>query len=200
MLLAPEKLSASGIGPERGALPRGRRRIKPGARRRARRGVKVRSSAESGKVGAVLAPALRGRGTRARGRAASRGRGDGRLHRAGRGRRRTSAARSRPASRASSGRPAGTGRGRRAGPTPGCRVFYAPNFALGAVLMMRFAPRRKHLPRAEIVELHHETKLDAPSGTAKATAEAMGGEVPIHSSAPWDRRAPGGASRRPASS
>lgn len=64
----------------------------------------------------------------------------------------------------------------------GFPVFYAPNFALGAVLMMRFAAEAaKHLPRAEIVELHHETKLDAPSGTAKATAEAMGGDVPIHS-------------------
>jgi 4-hydroxy-tetrahydrodipicolinate reductase len=64
----------------------------------------------------------------------------------------------------------------------GLPVFYAPNFAIGAVLMMRFAAEAsKHIPRAEIVELHHETKLDAPSGTAKATAEAMGGDVPIHS-------------------
>jgi 4-hydroxy-tetrahydrodipicolinate reductase len=64
----------------------------------------------------------------------------------------------------------------------GLPVFYAPNFALGAVLMMQFAAEAaKHLPRAEIVELHHETKKDAPSGTAKATAEAMGGDVPIHS-------------------
>jgi 4-hydroxy-tetrahydrodipicolinate reductase len=61
-------------------------------------------------------------------------------------------------------------------------VFYAPNFALGAVLMMRFAAEAaKHFPRAEIVELHHDTKVDAPSGTAKATAEAMGRDVPIHS-------------------
>jgi 4-hydroxy-tetrahydrodipicolinate reductase len=61
-------------------------------------------------------------------------------------------------------------------------VFHAPNFAIGAVLMMRFAAdAAKHLPRAEIIELHHDTKLDAPSGTAKATAEAMGGDVPIHS-------------------
>lgn len=60
-------------------------------------------------------------------------------------------------------------------------VFYAPNFAVGAVLMMRFAEQAaRHLPRAEIVELHHETKLDAPSGTAKATAARLG-EVPIHS-------------------
>jgi 4-hydroxy-tetrahydrodipicolinate reductase len=64
----------------------------------------------------------------------------------------------------------------------GLAVFYAPNFALGAVLMMRFAAEAaKHLPRAEIVELHHDTKLDAPSGTAKATAAAMGGDPPIHS-------------------
>lgn len=61
-------------------------------------------------------------------------------------------------------------------------VFYAPNFAIGAVLMMRFAEEaRNHLPAAEIVELHHETKLDAPSGTAKATAERMAGDPPIHS-------------------
>jgi 4-hydroxy-tetrahydrodipicolinate reductase len=64
----------------------------------------------------------------------------------------------------------------------GLPVFYAPNFAIGAVLMMRYASEAaKHIPRAEIVELHHETKVDAPSGTAKATAEAMGGDVPIHS-------------------
>jgi 4-hydroxy-tetrahydrodipicolinate reductase len=64
----------------------------------------------------------------------------------------------------------------------GLPVFFAPNFAVGAVLMMRFAAEAaRHLPRAEIVELHHETKLDAPSGTAKATAAAMGGNVPIHS-------------------
>ena len=64
----------------------------------------------------------------------------------------------------------------------GLAVFYAPNFAIGAVLMMRFAAEAaKYVPRAEIVELHHETKVDAPSGTAKATAEAMGGDVPIHS-------------------
>ncbi len=64
----------------------------------------------------------------------------------------------------------------------GLPVFHAPNFALGAVLMMRFAAEAAaHFPRAEIVELHHETKVDAPSGTAKATAAAMGGEPPIHS-------------------
>ena len=61
-------------------------------------------------------------------------------------------------------------------------VFYAPNFAIGAVLMMRFAAEAaRHLEGAEIVELHHATKVDAPSGTAKATAERLGGDVPIHS-------------------
>jgi 4-hydroxy-tetrahydrodipicolinate reductase len=64
----------------------------------------------------------------------------------------------------------------------GLAVFYAPNFAIGAVLMMRFAAEAAgHLPRAEIVELHHESKADAPSGTAKATAEALPGEPRIHS-------------------
>jgi len=60
--------------------------------------------------------------------------------------------------------------------------FVAPNFALGAVLMMRFAAEAaRSFPAAEIIELHAETKLDAPSGTAKATAARMGGNVPIHS-------------------
>jgi 4-hydroxy-tetrahydrodipicolinate reductase len=63
----------------------------------------------------------------------------------------------------------------------GVQLLYAPNFALGAVLMMRFAEEAaRYLPRAEIVELHGEQKKDAPSGTAKATAERLGG-APIHS-------------------
>jgi len=58
--------------------------------------------------------------------------------------------------------------------------LYAPNFALGAVLMMRFAEEASRaMPRAEIVELHAETKLDAPSGTATATAARMGEGVTI---------------------
>jgi 4-hydroxy-tetrahydrodipicolinate reductase len=66
-------------------------------------------------------------------------------------------------------------------------VFVAPNFAIGAILMMRFAAEAaKYMPKAEIVELHHDGKLDAPSGTASRTArlmaEASGGEPPpIHS-------------------
>jgi 4-hydroxy-tetrahydrodipicolinate reductase len=64
----------------------------------------------------------------------------------------------------------------------GVAVFHAPNFAVGAVLMMRFAREAsRFLPHAEIVELHAATKRDAPSGTAKATAALLGGDVPIHS-------------------
>lgn len=66
-----------------------------------------------------------------------------------------------------------------AGP-PNCLVV--PNFSIGAVLMMRFASEAApHFDGAEIVELHHAGKVDVPSGTALATAEAMGGDVPIHS-------------------
>jgi 4-hydroxy-tetrahydrodipicolinate reductase len=64
----------------------------------------------------------------------------------------------------------------------GLALFVAPNFAIGAVLMMRLAAEAaRYLPRAEIVELHGEAKKDAPSGTAKATAELLPGEVPVHS-------------------
>jgi 4-hydroxy-tetrahydrodipicolinate reductase len=64
----------------------------------------------------------------------------------------------------------------------GANVFVAPNFAIGAVLMMRFAAEAsRYLAKAEIVELHHDGKLDAPSGTAARTAALMEGEVPIHS-------------------
>jgi 4-hydroxy-tetrahydrodipicolinate reductase len=65
-------------------------------------------------------------------------------------------------------------------------VFVAPNFAIGAVLMMRFAVEAaRHMARAEIIELHHDRKVDAPSGTAARTAALMrdsgGAEVPVHS-------------------
>jgi 4-hydroxy-tetrahydrodipicolinate reductase len=61
-------------------------------------------------------------------------------------------------------------------------AFVAPNFAIGAVLMMRFAVEASRLmAKAEIIELHHDAKLDKPSGTAKRTAELMEGEVPVHS-------------------
>ena len=62
------------------------------------------------------------------------------------------------------------------------KVLVAPNFAIGAVLMMRFATEASRImAKAEIIELHHDRKLDAPSGTAARTAELMEGDVPIHS-------------------
>ena len=66
-------------------------------------------------------------------------------------------------------------------------LFVAPNFAIGAVLMMEASKlAARHMPECEIVELHHDRKLDAPSGTAARTAELIreaGGNVhePIHS-------------------
>jgi len=64
----------------------------------------------------------------------------------------------------------------------GLALFVAPNFALGAVVMMLLAAEAgRYLPRAEIVELHGEGKKDAPSGTAKATAALLPGETEIHS-------------------
>jgi 4-hydroxy-tetrahydrodipicolinate reductase len=65
--------------------------------------------------------------------------------------------------------------------------FIAPNFAIGAVLLMEASKLiAHHMPDCEIVELHHDQKLDAPSGTAKRTAELIAaetgrGEPPIHS-------------------
>jgi len=53
-------------------------------------------------------------------------------------------------------------------------ALIAPNFAIGAVLMMRFAQEAaRYMPDAEIIEMHHEKKLDAPSGTAAKTAEMI---------------------------
>ena len=66
-------------------------------------------------------------------------------------------------------------------------LFVAPNFAIGAVLLMEISQKiAPHMPECEVIELHHDQKLDAPSGTAKRTAElieAAGGNVhqPIHS-------------------
>jgi 4-hydroxy-tetrahydrodipicolinate reductase len=62
------------------------------------------------------------------------------------------------------------------------QLFHAANFAIGAILMMRFAEEAAALmDSCEIVELHADTKRDAPSGTAKATAARIGGDPPIHS-------------------
>ncbi len=64
----------------------------------------------------------------------------------------------------------------------GVAAFHAPNFSLAAVLMMRFAAEAaRQLPHAAIIELHNEAKVDAPSGTALATAAAMGTSPEIHS-------------------
>jgi 4-hydroxy-tetrahydrodipicolinate reductase len=70
----------------------------------------------------------------------------------------------------------------------GANVFVAPNFAIGAVLMMQFAAQAaRHMARAEIIELHHDRKLDKPSGTATRTAALIAEaapenrEIPIHS-------------------
>ena len=66
-------------------------------------------------------------------------------------------------------------------------LFFAPNFAIGAVLLMQVSQHiAKHMPECEVIELHHDRKIDAPSGTAIRTAElirAAGGNVhePIHS-------------------
>ena len=73
------------------------------------------------------------------------------------------------------------------GPDAKANVFIAPNFAISAVLMMRFAAEAsRHMAKAEIIELHHDGKVDAPSGTAKRTADLIreaGGNVhePLHS-------------------
>jgi 4-hydroxy-tetrahydrodipicolinate reductase len=74
----------------------------------------------------------------------------------------------------------------------GANVFVAPNFAVGAVLMMQFAAQAaRHMRAAEIIELHHDRKLDKPSGTAARTAQLIraaraqdaggGADIPIHS-------------------
>jgi 4-hydroxy-tetrahydrodipicolinate reductase len=69
-------------------------------------------------------------------------------------------------------------------PLHGANIFVAPNFAIGAVLMMEFAAKAaRHMARAEIIELHHDRKLDKPSGTAARTAALM------HDAAP-DKPAP----------
>ncbi len=95
-------------------------------------------------------------------------------------------------SRACAAEPAATGMPAEGGRLPAsvgaeANVVAAPNFAIGAVLMMRFAAEAaRHMAKAEIVELHHDRKLDAPSGTAARTAQLMaaasgGAEPPIHS-------------------
>ena len=167
-LLAPERLSAAGIGPSEEHFLAALEHATPTLARAPHEDPPQRPQAAVARDGeggrGARAGARRG-GARAR-RHRGRGRGDGRLHHARRPSCRTSCARSRPACPASSARAAGTpsevdGRAREAG----LPVFYAPNFALGAVLMMRYAREAsRYFEAAEIIELHHETKLDAPSG------------------------------------
>jgi 4-hydroxy-tetrahydrodipicolinate reductase len=70
---------------------------------------------------------------------------------------------------------------RQAAEESGTNCFFAPNFALGAVLLMKLATEvASHMPECEIIEFHHEGKLDRPSGTALRTRdliEAAGGNV-----------------------
>jgi 4-hydroxy-tetrahydrodipicolinate reductase len=67
----------------------------------------------------------------------------------------------------------------------GANVFVAPNFAIGAVLMMQFATQAaRHMAKAEIIELHHDRKVDAPSGTAARTAALMSEAAPQQSPPP----------------
>ncbi|MBV9000056.1 MAG: 4-hydroxy-tetrahydrodipicolinate reductase [Solirubrobacterales bacterium] len=67
----------------------------------------------------------------------------------------------------------------------GANIFIAPNFAIGAVLMMQFAVQAaRHMASAEIIELHHNTKVDAPSGTAARTAALMADVSPTHATPP----------------
>jgi 4-hydroxy-tetrahydrodipicolinate reductase len=83
--------------------------------------------------------------------------------------------------------PAPLSQARPAEDRPNANVLIAPNFAIGALLMMRFAVEAaRHIAKAEIIELHHDRKLDAPSGTAARTAQLMaeatgGPPPPIHS-------------------
>ncbi len=67
----------------------------------------------------------------------------------------------------------------------GANIFIAPNFAIGAVLMMQFAVQAaRHMAKAEIIELHHDRKVDAPSGTAARTAALIADASPSHATPP----------------
>jgi 4-hydroxy-tetrahydrodipicolinate reductase len=67
----------------------------------------------------------------------------------------------------------------------GANVFVSPNFAIGAVLMMKFAAEAaRYMRAAEIIELHHDRKVDAPSGTAALTARLMREAAPDHREPP----------------
>lgn len=79
---------------------------------------------------------------------------------------------------------------------PGTCLFWAPNFAIGAVLMIRFAcEAAKHMPHAEIIELHHDAKLDAPSGTALRTAGMIASARSESPAVPGPFTGPGASAR-----
>ena len=184
-LLAPAGLSVAGIGPDESRFCRGGRARESGA---ARQGgvMRVALYGASGKVGVVLEPALRQAGhdvvdARALGPEGCDAAID---FTAPRRRRRERHVVSR--SRRAGGHRNDWIRPRlpldMAAREAGVPCFHAPNFAQGAVLMMRFAEEAARVfPRAEIVELHSDAKRDAPSGTAKATAARMGTDPVIHS-------------------
>jgi 4-hydroxy-tetrahydrodipicolinate reductase len=70
----------------------------------------------------------------------------------------------------------------------------APNFAIGAVLMMRFAElAAPYFETAEVIELHHDAKIDAPSGTAMMTVQRMAGASPTWAADPTQHEVVGGA-------
>ena len=174
----PDRLSVAAIGPNEARLLAAARdrhaRRSRSPREQSGRPERILLNGARGKVGAVLGPALEAGGHRARRERDAGGR-DGRLHHPRRRRRQRPRARSPPGSLVvgtSGWEPAEVERSALAA---GLAVFYAPNFALGAVLMMRFARRPQRAFRAaEIIEFHHAREADAPSGTARATAERCG--------------------------
>ena len=211
-LWAPERLSAAGIGPSQDAFRAAVEPVCPAAEARA--GMSTRASpwrAPRAAWARRCAPRWRRRRRprarrprRPRARHAARGRCStaatwSSTSRCPTRRSTTRAPRSPPGATSWSAPRASTSR--RCARPPRARAanaFVAPNFALGAVLMMRFAAEAsRDMQRAEIIEYHHPAKLDAPSGTAKRTAELMEGDVPIHSvRLPGHRRRPGRDPRR----
>ena len=191
VLLAPEKLSAAGIGPGEERFREAVRRVKPDARPHERSGVKVALLGHEGKVGAGAEARARGgrpRGQGDRPRRPGRGRGlDAAVHFT----RRTSAFGT-VTRRLEQGVPSIVGTSGLEqkelddlggyAQEQGVQLFVAPNFAVGAVLMMRFAAEAAtatcHAPRSSSCTTRRRSTR--PSGTAKATAEALGG-APIHS-------------------
>ncbi len=183
-LLAPERLSVAGIGPDEGRFTEAVGRVNPAA---ARAGglMRIALYGASGKVGALLVPALADAGHEVVDARSTGPEGcDAAIDFT-----RPDAVVANVGACLAAGVPVVIGTTGfeldavdTAARDAGVPCFYAPNFTQGAVLMMRFAEEAaKRFPRAEIVELHSEAKRDAPSGTARATAERMGTDPVIHS-------------------